>query len=156
MLGLLLFGTAFAGCSRKQSHVFSSLKNQATARQLKGDSHFIASPDAQKEFSKLPGSIAGIYEWRLGVSPSGGQVPAEYVLTDGVERQRMIQEADYAFKQAIALCPTLPEAVHCYANFLVAQKRKPEALLIAQAAAHLEPQNMQYQNLARTLSRFSR
>jgi hypothetical protein len=120
---------------------------------FKGDSHFIASPDAQKEFSKLRSSIAGIYEWRLGVSPSGGQVPAEYVLTDGVERQRMIQEADYAFKQAIALCPTLPEAVHRYANFLVAQKRKPEALLIAQAAAHLEPRNMQYQNLARTLSR---
>jgi len=106
---------------------------------FKGDQHFLDSANAQKMFSKLRGSQAGVYSWRLGASPS--------------DKQALVQEADFAFKQAFALCPYSPEAVYRYVSFLVNQKRKPEALLIVQTAAHVNPKNRQFPGLAANLSR---
>src|SRR5208337_164679 len=72
-----------------------------------GDQSFATNAAAQKAFSKLRSSIGGVYVWRY----EHGDTAAE--------KTRMAAEADYAFRQAFALCPYSPEAVFRYANFLV-------------------------------------
>jgi thioredoxin-like negative regulator of GroEL len=67
----------------------------------------------------------------------------------------MVREADFAFRQACAVCPYSPEAVFRYANFLIAQKRVPEAVLIAEAAAKLQPTD-QFRNLVKELKKIQK
>lgn len=118
-----------------------------------GDAEFIRDDYAQKSFSKLRSSIAGIYEWRLGIAPSGAPVPPEYQAKTDEEKQAMSEEADFAFKQAFALCPASPEAVFRYVAFLKSQNRRADALLVAQTAWHVDPHNMQYMQVVNSLSR---
>ena len=101
-------------------------------------------------FSKFRSSIAGVYAWRVG-----NQVNAEGEIGKAENRakeQRMLKEADFAFRQAFAICPRSPEAVLRYINFLVAQARLDEAVLIAGAAFKIEPENKQFQNLVKDLN----
>jgi len=111
-------------------------------RGFKGDKAFVTNDFATKAFSKLRSSLAGLYQWRLA-----NQTKAD----DGA---RLRAEADYAFRQAFALCPTSPEAVYRYANLLVSQGRPKDALLIAQTAQKLDPQNEQYNDLLSHLQNF--
>jgi beta-lactamase regulating signal transducer with metallopeptidase domain len=90
-----------------------------------GDPRFIQNDVPQKIFSKLRCSIAGIYAWRR-----------EHASSDA-EKSQMTAEADFAFKQAWVLCPYSPEALFRYVNLLLAEKRKSDALAIAEAAAAL-------------------
>ena len=92
---------------------------------FKGDPQFVQNDYAQKMFSKLRSSIAGVYAWRVNHAAN----PAE--------KERMAREADFAFRQAWALCPYSPEAVFRYVNFLSSQNRTADALLIAETAAKL-------------------
>jgi hypothetical protein len=87
-----------------------------------GDPQFIQSSDAQKMFSKLRSSIAGLYAWR-----------AQHA-TDAAEKKRMNDEADFAFRQSWALCPYSPEAVFRYANLLMSEGRTADAILVAETA----------------------
>src|ERR1019366_6341572 len=82
---------------------------------FKGDPRFIQNAYSHRMFSKLRSSIAGLYAWR--VSHAAG---AE-------DKDRMAREADFAFRQAWALCPYSPEAVFRYVNFLLGQKRVADA-----------------------------
>src|SRR5215469_14389090 len=108
-----------------------------------GDAGFIGDNCAQKMFSKWRSSIGGIYNWRIGFPPTGGTTPAQYVATDKTELARLARETDFAFKQAFAICPSSPEAVYRYVQFLMTQKRRPDALLIAQTASRIDPANDQ-------------
>ena len=90
-----------------------------------GDPRFIQNAYSHKMFSKLRSSIAGIYTWRLDQA-AGGE-----------EKDRMARAADFAFRQAWALCPYSPEAVFRYVNFLVKQKRNSDALLVAETASQM-------------------
>jgi hypothetical protein len=92
---------------------------------FKGDQRFIQSDDAQKMYSKLRSSIAGVYAWRMK--------PA----TDASEKQRMADAADFVFRQAFALCPYSPEVVFRYIDLLMEQNRGADALLIAETAAKM-------------------
>ena len=92
-----------------------------------GDRLFLQNTCSQKLFSKLRSSIAAVYAWRAKNS------------THDAEKARMVQAADFAFRQAIALCPYSPEAVFRYVTFLVDQNRKASALAIVESAAHLAP-----------------
>jgi thioredoxin-like negative regulator of GroEL len=56
---------------------------------------------------------------------------------DTADKERMVRAADFAFRQAWALCPYSPEAVFRYVNFLLQQKRSADALLVAQTAADM-------------------
>ena len=99
-------------------------------------------------FSKLRCSIAGLYAWRLKQA------------ADASEKERMAREADFAFRQAWALCPYSPEAVFRYVNFLLAQDRSADALLVAETAAQM-PANQgkdggQIRNLAEQLKKFQK
>ncbi len=90
-----------------------------------GDPRFIQNAYSHKTFSKLRSSIAGLYAWRLKQA------------ADASEKERMAREADFSFRQAWALCPYSPEAVYRYVNFLLAQDRSADALLVAETAAQM-------------------
>jgi beta-lactamase regulating signal transducer with metallopeptidase domain len=92
---------------------------------FKGDPQFVQSDYAQRMFSKFRSSIAGLYAWRLNHA------------ADPADKERMAREADFAFRQAWALCPYSPEAVFRYVNFLLEQKRVADALLVAETAAQM-------------------
>ncbi len=111
-----------------------------------GDRKFVRDDNAQKAFSKLRSSIGGTYLWRLGLL--GGTIrPPEYAPKTPEENQRMIQEADFAFKQAFAYCPFSPEAVYRYVNLLLPMNRLDDAILIVQTCKKLDPENPSIDNL---------
>ena len=105
-------------------------------RNITGDAKFIRDNDAQKAFSKLRSSIAGVFAWRL--SP---QCPAEYRPKTQEEFQRIAKEADFAFRQAFAFCPYSPEAVFRYVNLLMQFQRVDDAMLVAETCLRLDPYN---------------
>ncbi|MGD0745495.1 MAG: M56 family metallopeptidase [Verrucomicrobiota bacterium] len=90
-----------------------------------GDSRFVQNAYAHRTFSKLRSSLGGLYAWRTDHA------------ADVAEKERMSGEADFAFRQAWALCPDSPEAVFRYVNFLLKQKRISDALLVAETAAQM-------------------
>jgi beta-lactamase regulating signal transducer with metallopeptidase domain len=118
-----------------------------------GNMHFLQSVDSQLIFSKLRSAIAGIYAWRAGAL-KGIPTPVEDRAEAGPERQRMIAAADFAFRQAFALCPYMPETVSRYAEFLKAQDRKEDALSVLEAALrHPGPPERHYSTaLSQTLA----
>ncbi len=103
------------------------------------DPRFVRNSNSCKTFSKLRSSIGGAYAWRWHNTKS-----AE-------EKQRMAKAADFAFRQAFALCPYSPEAVFRYTKLLVDQGRKEDASLIAQTAQTVDPRNKQFADLLRDL-----
>jgi hypothetical protein len=113
-----------------------------------GDRSFVENTYAHRMFSKLRSSSAGVYAWR--VSHAAG---AE-------DKERMAREADFAFRQAWALCPYSAEAVYRYVNFLLEQKRVDDALLVAETAAKLYPANdpseSQLRSLIQSLKQFQK
>jgi tetratricopeptide (TPR) repeat protein len=114
-----------------------------------GDPAFVRDDDAQKAFSKLRSSQAGMYAWRL--SP---QCPGEYRQKTAASQAALIRETDFAFKQAFAYCPYSPEAVYRYVNFLLPQGRFDDAILIAQTCQKLDPFNASITDLIKQLESF--
>ncbi|MCS7337838.1 MAG: tetratricopeptide repeat protein [Verrucomicrobiae bacterium] len=107
---------------------------------FKGDRKFVRDDQAQKAFSKLRSAIAGVYTWRI--FNAAKSIP---------EQQRLIREAEFAFKQAFAFCPYSPEAVFRYAQLLVALNRIEDALLIARTCLKLDPYNGAVSTLVKNL-----
>ena len=114
-----------------------------------GDHAFVRDNDAQKAFSKLRSSQAGVYAWRLGP-----QCPPEYRQKSKATQDALIRETDFAFKQAFAFCPYSPEAVYRYVNFLLQFGRFEDAILIAEACKKLDPYNDQVSALIDQLKSF--
>jgi len=106
---------------------------------FKGDARFVQNDDAQKMMSKLRSSQAGIYAWRV-----------QHAANDS-DKTRMAREADFAFRQAWALCPTSPDVVTQYADLLTEQGRPTDASLVVDAACRLDTSNQQFKELARKL-----
>jgi len=122
---------------------------------FKGDRKFIRDDQAQKSFSKLRSSIGGIYAWRLGVL-SGTPTPPQYLPKNESERQELIKEADFAFKQALAFCPYSPEAAFRYINFLILFNHLDDALLVAQTCLNFDPNNSPVASLVKQLKDFKK
>ena len=93
-----------------------------------GDPAYVQSGRAQRIFSKLRSSIGGLYAWRAQECESSA------------EKQHMLAEADFAFRQAFALYPASPEVVFRYVGLLVSQKHLDEAIVVAETAVKLEAQ----------------
>lgn len=91
-----------------------------------GDPDFVQNEMPQHAFSKLRASIGGVYAWR-----------AQHADHE-MEKERMLKEAEFAFRQAFALSPASPEAVFRYINLLLQQKRLEDALLVAETGAKIE------------------
>ena len=94
-------------------------------RSFTGDPRFIQNAYSHRMFSKLRSSQGGLYAWRLQHAAGAA------------DRESMTREADFAFRQAWALCPDSPEAVFRYVNFLLGQERISDALLVAETAAQM-------------------
>jgi tetratricopeptide (TPR) repeat protein len=118
-------------------------------RGFQGDLKFVRDDQAQKSFSKLRSSIAGVYAWRLGA-----QCPEEYRQKTAAGTEALKRETEFAFKQAFAFCPYSPEAVFRYINFLLQYNRMNDALLVAQICLQLDPYNDQVKNLVKQLTDF--
>ena len=116
-----------------------------------GDRRFLHDDDAQKSFSKLRSSIAGIYAWRLGP-----QAPPEYRPKNNAEYQRLLKETDFAFRQAFAFCPYSPEAVFRYSQLLLQLQRFDDALLVAETCLKLDPYNGQVRGLAESVRSYKK
>ena len=106
-----------------------------------GDSAFVRNDAAQKCFSKLRSSIGGVYAWRAAHAKG-----AE-------EKGRMETEADFAFRQALALCPHSPEAVFRYVQLLLIQNRRQDALQVAETCQRIDPNNQQVAGLVGQLKK---
>ena len=106
---------------------------------FKGDPRFIQNDAPQKSFSKLRSSVAGIYAWRGSNAGSP------------VEKERMLTEADFAFRQAIALCPRSLDALFRYTSLLAWQGRTEAAVQLVESALKLQPQNVALLNLFQQL-----
>ncbi|MFT4586863.1 MAG: hypothetical protein ACI9VS_002549 [Candidatus Binatia bacterium] len=68
----------------------------------------------------------------------------------------MIRESEFAYKQAIALCPYNPEPVFKYVHLLTSlaaqdPSRLDDALAIAEVCRDLDPKNDAVQGLVRKL-----
>jgi hypothetical protein len=94
-------------------------------------------------YSKLRLSIAGLYDWRMTTYKVG---------TD--DKARLKAEADYAFRQAYAMCPTSAEALYRLVSFLLTQNRFGDALLVAQTTQKLAPDNPEFQSLVTSLAEY--
>jgi tetratricopeptide (TPR) repeat protein len=116
-----------------------------------GDRAFVRDDDAQKAFSKLRSSQAGMYAWRCGPS-----CPPEYRQKTPASQAALIRETDFAFKQAFAFCPYSPEAVYRYINFLLPLGRFDDALLVAQTCQKLDPYNEQINGLIKNLEDYKK
>jgi tetratricopeptide (TPR) repeat protein len=117
-----------------------------------GDRAFVRDDDAQKAFSKLRSSQAGMYFWRMSA-----QCPAEYRQKTAASQAALIKETEFAFKQAFAFCPYSPEAVYRYCNFLLQMAQTEEmtghpdkairyfddAILVGETCQKLDPYNQQ-------------
>ena len=97
---------------------------------FKGDPRFIQNDAPQKSFSKLRSSIGGLYAWRGGNAGSPD------------EKERMLAEADFAFRQALALCPRGLDALFRYTSLLAEQGRTEAAVPLVESALKLQPQNV--------------
>ena len=105
-----------------------------------GDARFVKNDYSQQMFSKLRESIASLYVWR-------GQHAS-----DALEKQRMNDEADFAFRQAWALCPYSQGAVYGYVNYLQAEKRGADALLVVETASKMPDADKVFQKLVKEVS----
>lgn len=85
---------------------------------LKNDPRFLRDDVAQKTFSKLRSAIGGLYAFR-----------------------RMTNEAEYAYKQAIELCPDSPEANFRLAQLYVELARFDDATDILEGYQKRDPYN---------------
>jgi hypothetical protein len=106
---------------------------------FKGDRGYAKNDDTQKTFSKLRSSIAGLYAWHAEHDENAD------------DKARMKKAADFAFRQAFALCPYSPEAVYRYTEFLTSVKRPDDALLIAETAARVRPDDSEIGNALNNL-----
>ena len=83
-----------------------------------GDPRFVQNDYSCKMFSKERANIADLYVWRMN-----------HVANDG-EKERMAREADFAYRQALALCPYNSEVEKGYVDFLKSRNRAADAALV--------------------------
>jgi hypothetical protein len=109
-------------------------------KDFQGDTVFEKNAYSRRMFAKNRVAIAGLYVWR-----------AEHSY-DEAERERMDHEADFAFRQAWALCPDSPEVALRYINFLANDSRRvDDAILVAKTCLPMDTQDDEMSNLLNNL-----
>ncbi|MBI5687573.1 MAG: DUF2723 domain-containing protein [Verrucomicrobia bacterium] len=98
---------------------------------LVNDPRFRRDDDAQRAFSKLRTAHAGLYAWRVTMAPPEQRQP------------ELAPEADFAFRQALELCPFNVEATFRFAEFLTRTERYDEALKLVDSYKKYDPHNIQ-------------
>lgn len=118
---------------------------------FQGDRRFVRDEDAQKAFSKLRSSQAGMYAWRCALPPE-----SQYHEQTPALQEALRKETDFAFKQSFAFCPYSPEAVFRYVQFLMQYNRIDDALLVARTCLNLDPYNDSVVGLINQLEDFKK
>ena len=141
---------------------------QKDYRGYTGDRAFLRDEDAQKAFSKLRSSQAGMYSWRCALPGSSPQCDPEYHQKTPADQEALIRETDFAFKQSLAFCPYSPEAVFRYASFLVGLAQNEEvnghldkaagyfddAILVGETCRKFDPFNDQITGLVKGIQSY--
>jgi len=126
-----------------------------------GNRAFVRDDDAQKAFSKLRSSQAGMYYWRCGMPGASPFCPPEYRQKTPAAQEALLRETEFAFKQAFAFCPYSPEAVYRYVNFLLGMAQNEamgghadkaaryfdDAIVVGETCKKLDPYNEQITGL---------
>ena len=102
----------------------------STAQSLVSDSELAADSEVRKAYSKLASAQAGL-----------------------LEQHNQPAAAEQAYQAANQICPSSPEAVFRYVNFLMSQNRQADALAVVQNAFRSAPGNPQFQDLIQNLKR---
>ena len=89
---------------------------------FEGDPHFIENKFTTRTFSWERSNIADLYLWRINHA------------TTADKKESLAQEADFAFRQALALDPYLLKTVNSYRDFLKSQNREADVLLLDKMA----------------------
>jgi len=103
-----------------------------------GDENYVRNDATRAAFAKLRAAIGGVYAWRAMQAKSDDR------------NSRMNREADFALKQAFALCP-MSETAGRYINLLLTQGRTKEALQVAQTLQECVPENHYGEGLLKAL-----
>lgn len=122
---------------------------------FEGDPQFVGDAASRQSFAKLRCAIAGVYNFRLS-SLDGAPPRKEDLAKYQAEYARLQAATDFAFRQAFALCPSSPEAVFRYINFLSAKGRLDDALLIAKSFLKIDPGNAAAKGLMEQLEKFNK
>ncbi len=94
---------------------------------------FVRNNDAKKSFSKMRSAIAGLYVFR-----------------------GLHQEAEYAFKQSLELCPESPEANFRLADLYIQQHRYDEAINLIESYLKLDIYNTNAKNFLANIKNLKR
>jgi hypothetical protein len=128
------------GTSIKEISAFADrIYGTRDLKDFRGDAAFVTADrryPPQKIYGKLRSAQAAVYAWR-----------AEHT-TSPTEKEQMKRAADFAFRQAFALCPFSSEAVLRYATFLQQEGRGADARLLAKTSVNLGSGNAKLQKLA--------
>jgi len=87
-----------------------------------GDPGYVENKYACRAFAGERLNIARLYVWRMNQA------------TTADEKDRMARAADFAFRQAMALCPSEKQNASAYADFLGSQNRNDDAALVNEMA----------------------
>ena len=120
-------------------------------KRFTGDPRFLQNDYAGKIYSKLRTSIGGLYAWRIGPL-----APPEYRPKSNADYQRLLKEADLAFRQAFAICPESPEALFRYVQLLLQLNRMDDAVLVTETFLKVDPQNAQARGLLDNLKSYKK
>ena len=108
---------------------------------FKGDREFVRNDFATAAYAFLRNAQAGLYTWRFSRARSQE------------DRQRMAREADFAFRQSFAFCPTGQVIIFGYVNLLILSGRLDDALLVARTGQKLNPSEGQVEAVMHELER---
>jgi tetratricopeptide (TPR) repeat protein len=106
---------------------------------------FLRSYVSQRAFSKLRLSIAKLYDWRtknidnLIVKVTVDKAGSGRIKQLMKRKKTLLAEADFAFRQAYALCPVSAETAHEYLTFLLRIGKTKEAQLLLATSFQLDP-----------------
>ncbi len=123
-----------------------------------GDRKFVRDENGQKAFSKLRSAIAGLYVWRINhcaeqIRAIQTKSAEEQRNLQGeirrlqIEQERVVREADFAYKQSFAFCPYSPEAVFRYTSLLTSLSRFEDAYTLVETGLRFDPDNTAFQQL---------
>jgi hypothetical protein len=98
-----------------------------TAHAFNGDRVYIQDALAPGYWSQCRSAIAGYYEWWSRNSAES-------------QRTKVAKEADFAYRQSVALSPYNPTVSWRYANFLFQNQRTNEAKVLIETTIKLNPE----------------
>jgi hypothetical protein len=125
-------------CLRRDYTGFTG--DPAFVRSVQGWQELPAQRSAAKMFATRRAHAASIFVWRSNASRSRP------------EQEPLLREADFAYRQGLALCANVPEVVFGYVNLLRTLRKHAEALRVAETALKLDPENDAFRELVSGLA----